>query len=218
MAVRQRPPERARAYGMWARARDKGKEPVLTEIAKKLGITSSKLYRWRKEDDWEGKYALSKRGAPKGNRNAAGKHARGPVGNQNAVKHGAYAKLMADRMTDEERQAYADEGYSSNVLEAIRLEVRTINVQQLRLMTRLAYVRDQLEDIADPEEARNLRRELDAIENGLDRASGRKTKLLSLLYDADQAEDGHTVSVYFGQMPAPGEAKEGGELDAGAED
>ncbi len=229
--ARPRSEARESAYRLWRRGRGKTK---LSDIARKLGVSPATVRKWKSADDWEGraeeKSVPKRRGAQPGNRNAAGMHEGGPAGNENARTHGAYARLMAERMTDDERLVWAEAGYSQNVLEALRLEVRAINIQQLRLMTRLSDIRAKLECATDdvmisdrgvtiPDEGESsskreheqseLRQELYAIERALDRASGRKTRLLQLLYDAGQAEHGRTVNVYFGQMPAPGETPEG---------
>lgn len=238
--ARPRSDARERAYKMWRRGRGRTK---LSDIARKLGVAPATVRKWKSADDWEGQLSgesvPKRRGAQPGNQNAAGPHAAGPDGNENARTHGAYARLMAERMTEDERLVWAEEGYSQNVLEALRLEVRAINIQQLRLMTRLAGIRAELaceteaaisgggampdmacEEDRDPEKRERrqaeLLQEMYTIERALDRASGRKTRLLQLLYDAGQLEGERSVNVYFGQMPAPGEALEGDAAPDGA--
>lgn len=204
--------DRERAYRMYRRSGGKKK---LSDIAAKIGVAPSTVRGWKRLGDWDGKMAqesvAKQPGAPKGNQNARGNHGGAPPGSQNALTHGAYARLMGERMTGDEREVWTEEWYSADTLEALRLEVRSINVQQLRLMTRLSELReklDKLNELAPDDE--ELQKALEAeisgcvsetytIERALDRASGRKTRILQLLYEADEADGG--VSVVF---TAPG--------------
>ena len=157
---RGRDSRRDDAYKMWRRSRGKKK---LSDIAAKLGVAASTVRKWKSQDDWEGMAAAGsapkRRGGQPGNRNAAGNHARGSDGNSNAQTHGAYARLMAERMSQDEREVWSDD-YSADALEAMQLEVRTINVQQLRLMTRLHEITQQADVLRDALAA--LEREQDA--------------------------------------------------------
>ena len=96
MAGRPRNPDRDRAFELW---RDSGGSAKLKDIAEQIGIPDSRIRKWKTEDNWDGKIkersdmnkgallnskgSVPKRGAPKGNKNAAGHGA--PVGNKNAV-------------------------------------------------------------------------------------------------------------------------------------
>lgn len=146
---RGRDSRRDDAYKMWRRSRGKKK---LSDIAAKLGVAASTVRKWKSQDDWEGMAAAGsapkRRGGQPGNCNAAGNHARGSDGNRNAQTHGAYARLMADRMSQDEREVWGED-YGADTLEAMRLEVRTINVQQLRLMTRLHEITQQADALRD---------------------------------------------------------------------
>lgn len=232
--------DRERAYRMYRRSRGKKK---LSDIAAKIGVAPSTIRGWKRTDDWEGKMARESvakpPGAPKGNQNALGNHGGAPIGSQNALTHGAYAQLMSERMTQDERAVWAEEGYSEDTLEALRLEVRSINVQQLRLMTRLGELRRRIEELrglmpggwatdagmsisadgitlegqADRHEAAlktaleaeigNCVSETYTIEKALDRASGRKTRILQLLYEA--GSESRETRVVFGGVDEPGQ-------------
>lgn len=129
---RQRCPDSKRAETLFR------KGLKLAEIAERLGVPASTVRRWKKDQDWESRLnekrsetdpeterkpnenrteterskkpekPRNKGGGQKGNVNAVGNHGGGPVGNQHALKHGAYAKVYSDVLTDEE-MALADE-------------------------------------------------------------------------------------------------------------
>lgn len=145
----ERSPERDRAYLIWRRNHG---QKSLSDIARKLNVSPSTVRKWKQLDDWEGRAAGAQgakraRGGQPGNKNACGNHDIDQRGNQNAVTHGAYARLMAERMTGDEREVWQEVGYGADALEALRLELRSINVQQLRLMTRLNELREWLEHL-----------------------------------------------------------------------
>jgi uncharacterized protein YjcR len=72
------------------------------EIAKKLGVEPKVVRGWKCKDKWESQ--LPKRGAPKGNKNAAGnKGGAAPKGNTNAETHGAYSVPRIETWSKEER-------------------------------------------------------------------------------------------------------------------
>lgn len=244
----QRMTARERAYLIWRRS---GGSKKLSDIARQLDVSSSTVRAWKRKDDWEAKasgksVAGRKPGAQPGNRNACGAHNVNQDGNQRAVRHGAYARLMAERMTEDERAAWAETEYCADPLEAVRLEVSQINVQQLRLMTRMQELREHTEllekqwdsiadgqmcDISDlgadaqsagtpakvvariGELIASCNAERDTLEAALDRASGRKTKLLGLLIAAGR-EQTAPVAVEFA-FGAPGVPvhEEGGSND-----
>lgn len=120
---------------------------LLVEIAKKLGKPEGTVRRWKSTQNWDGignskgkkkenersdkKANVRKpKGAPKGNKNAEGAGA--PVGNQNALKHGGYAAVYWDVLTEEEKEmidgAPTDE-------EALLIEqIQLFAVRERRLM------------------------------------------------------------------------------------
>ena len=139
------------------------------------------------------------------------------AGNQRALRHGAYARLMAERMTEDEREAYGEAEYCADPLEALRLEVSQINVQQLRLMTRLQAARDELEELSErlrePPEDADAAKALDTLEAALDRASGRKTRILQLLAEAGREQTPPTLVEFAFGAPGVPRHEEAGDED-----
>ena len=92
----------------------------LVDIAKKIGVPSSTVRRWKSTQKWDvGKSEQGKKketersdkrkpnarkskGAPKGNKNAVGHTPSTPKRNKNAKTHGAYSKVYWDALDDEE--------------------------------------------------------------------------------------------------------------------
>lgn len=97
----RRSPKRDQAKELWEKSY--GKKSI-KELSKELGVSESQLRKWKSLDHW---VAKKPRGAPKGNKNAAGH--KGPeektgLGNKNAQTHGAYAKPDESSFTPEEKQ------------------------------------------------------------------------------------------------------------------
>lgn len=104
----------------------------LVEIAERLGVSPSKVRKWKSLDGWDKKDAPAtsakkkqverstrdkgnappknapkkKRGAPPGSQNAKGHGA--PAGNANAAVTGAYMKIYGDLLSDDEKEIVAD--------------------------------------------------------------------------------------------------------------
>ena len=76
-----------------------------------------------------------RRGAPKGNRNAVGNSGGAPKGNRNAFKHGGYAAVHWDTLTDEERALIT--GVRSNCETLLREEIFLLSIQERRMMGRI---------------------------------------------------------------------------------
>ena len=96
----RRRPERDKAKELWENSC--GKKSI-KELSQELGVSESQLRKWKSQDKW---VAKKPRGAPKGNRNAAGH--KGPkektgLGNKNAQTHGAWAKPDESSFTPEEK-------------------------------------------------------------------------------------------------------------------
>lgn len=93
---------------------ESGGDVKLVDIAEKLDLPASKIRKWKSLDKWDEKLCLSvkkkrverstkkkwsvpsKRGAPKGNKNAAKNNGGAPKGNKNAEKHGFFSKYLPD--------------------------------------------------------------------------------------------------------------------------
>ena len=95
----RRSPKRDQAKEIWEKSC--GKKSI-KELAAELGVSESQIRKWKSQDKW---VAKKPRGAPKGNKNAAGH--KGPAektgeGNRNAQTHGAYARPDESVFTEEE--------------------------------------------------------------------------------------------------------------------
>ena len=142
----------------------------LREIADQLGVPAIKIRKWKSLDKWNVPLASStsesgtfhlaeaerstsqkKRGAPPGNKNAAGHGA--PLGNKNATGHGAprrnqnavttgeYATIWLDTLTDEEQAYY--ESLDNDPLTQIDKMIRDLSVREFRMMNLLRELKGQ---------------------------------------------------------------------------
>lgn len=96
--ARERSPERDKAKQMWL---ESGGAMKLKDIAAALFVGETQVRKWKSQDKWaadlnsnvtnEAKSNVTKRGAPKGNKNAVGNCGGAPPGNQNAKGNGGGA-------------------------------------------------------------------------------------------------------------------------------
>ncbi|WP_339271718.1 phage terminase small subunit-related protein [Paenibacillus sp. FSL K6-1330] len=90
--ARERSPNRDKAKQMWL---ESGGTMKLKDIAAALSIGETQVRKWKSQDKWaadlnsnvtnESKGNVTKRGAPKGNKNAVGNRGGAPAGNKRAV-------------------------------------------------------------------------------------------------------------------------------------
>lgn len=131
---------------------EKIKEQVLAEyrngvkpkaLSEKTGISVNTIKSWIKRDKArqstvkedapkkeQGAPPKRKKGAPVGNKNAEGAGA--PEGNQNALKHGGYAAVYWDVLTDEEKEMI--EGVPTDEETLLIEEIQLYAVRERRLM------------------------------------------------------------------------------------
>lgn len=155
---RPRDPRRDEAFEIWHKSAGKKK---LVEIAKQLGVLPSQIRKWKNQDKWDEqlkgnvtnqpKRNVTKRGAPKGNKNAKGnrggkappnnKNAAGnkggaaPKGNKNAVTTGEYETIMWDFLDEDERELFGS--IETDPLYQIDVTIRELSLRQRRMMKRL---------------------------------------------------------------------------------
>lgn len=139
---RARNPARDKAYEMWAESEGKGK---IKDIASAIGVSDVQVRKWKSVDNWDAKIkerskgnvtkkTLRKKGAQPGNKNAVGNKGGGPVGNQKAVKHGGYAKLLnEDVFSDDELEYFNSEEETDAETELVEL-IRTYRIREHRLL------------------------------------------------------------------------------------
>lgn len=84
--------------------------------------------------------AKRKRGAPVGNRNAVGNHGGAPLNNTNALKHGGYAAISWDDLTEREWELVA--AMPTDCEQLLMDEISLLSVRERRIMHRIAKLRD----------------------------------------------------------------------------
>lgn len=80
-----------------------------------------------------------KRGAPIGNRNAVGNHGGAPLNNTNALKHGGYAAISWDDLTEPEWELVA--AMPTDCEQLLMDEISLLSVRERRIMHRIAKLR-----------------------------------------------------------------------------
>lgn len=131
-------------------------------------MSDSQVRKWKNQDKWEDqikgnvtnqtKGNVTKRGAPKGNKNARGnkggkappgnQNAKGnkggaaPKGNKNAVTTGEYETIMWDFLDDDEKELF--ESIETDPLYQIDITIRELSIRQRRMMKRIKRIEDGL--------------------------------------------------------------------------
>ncbi|MGE6260882.1 phage terminase small subunit [Heyndrickxia sporothermodurans] len=164
---RPRDPRRDQAFELWKKSSGSKK---LKEIAEELGVSDSQVRKWKNQDKWEDKINgnvtnqtkgnVTKRGAPKGNKNAKGnkggkappgnQNAKGnrggaaPIGNKNAVTTGEYETIMWDYLDDEEKELFGV--IETDPLYQIDITIRELTLRQRRMMKRISKIENGLSE------------------------------------------------------------------------
>lgn len=139
MLPRPRSPNRDKAFAIW---QESGGNLLLKDIAAQLDVSESQVRKWKNQDEWEqvGKVTLPNtnsnvtkhKGGQPGNQNAVGNDGGAPLGNINAIKHGAYQTIYAAYLPEDEKAIY--EGLPGETdLEA---EIRLLRLKITRLLNR----------------------------------------------------------------------------------
>ncbi len=123
----------------------------LVEIAEKLGVPAGTVRRWKSTQDWEGKSKkkesersekekanVRKRGGQKGNKNGVGN--RGPVGYQNALKHGGYSTVYWDQLDEDEKVFIEDKQDDEEKM--LIDQITLYSVRERRLMKAINKYKD----------------------------------------------------------------------------
>ncbi|MGP0583691.1 phage terminase small subunit [Paenibacillus timonensis] len=179
--ARERSPERDKAKKMWLEG---GGRMKLKDIAAALSVGETQVRKWKSQDRWaddlnsnvtnESKGNVTKRGAPKGNKNAVGNRGGAPPGNQNAkgnrggsggptgnkkaVTTGEYETIWMDALEDEEQELVdqVDTDPIQQADEAIRL----LTIRERRMLQRIRRLMDGL-----TEKQRRVLKELTALKD-----------------------------------------------------
>ena len=107
----RRSDERDAARAEYIARMEKDGEVNLRQLADDLHLKYDTVRRWKAKDGWDPP-APRKPGGQPGNKNAVGNPGGGaPVGNENAMKDGAYATIFFDKLTPEEKQIVENAGH-----------------------------------------------------------------------------------------------------------
>lgn len=126
----------------------------LVAIADKLGVSPGTVRSWKNRQQWDGEpepkkgqkkrnvakkkpkkksaTLQKKRGGQPGNKNAVGNTSSKPR-NQKATKHGAYAAVFFDFLSDEDK-ALVEAMNEIDVEERLLMEIQTLTIRQKRVM------------------------------------------------------------------------------------
>ena len=143
----KRSPKRDKAFEIW---RDSNKTISPKEIAKQLEVTETLVRKWKCQDKWNEKINsnvtnqtkgnVTKRGAPKRNKNSVGHGA--PKANKNAVTTGAYETIWMDCLTDKEKALC--ETINTDTLAQVNEDLRLLTIRERRMMERIQRLMDGL--------------------------------------------------------------------------
>lgn len=86
------------------------------------------------------RYARKPKGAPRGNKNAAGHAPSTPKRNKNAETHGSYSKVYWDTLDDEELGMIESMGDSEE--EHLLMQLQMFSIRERRLMQRIKHYRE----------------------------------------------------------------------------
>lgn len=143
---RARSPNRDKAFELWIASEGRRE---LKDIAKELGVSQEQVRKWKHVDEWDkrthkvtlpnGKGYVIKRnpGGQRGNKNGVGNAGGPPKGNKNSLKHGAYERVMAGLLSEDEAEVFADEETGSDVEAELRSTLAALNAKEIRLMKRI---------------------------------------------------------------------------------
>ncbi|WP_339292719.1 phage terminase small subunit-related protein [Paenibacillus sp. FSL W8-0187] len=163
--ARERSPERDKAKKMWLKS---GGTMKLKDIAAALSIGETLVRKWKSQDKWaadlnsnvtnESKGNVTKRGAPKGNKNAVGNSSGAPAGNKRAVGNkggpggthgnkkavttGEYETIWLDALEDEERELL--EQIDTDPLHQASEAIMKFEIRERRMLIRIKRLTEGL--------------------------------------------------------------------------
>jgi uncharacterized protein YjcR len=130
--AKKRDPAREKAKELYLKSRGKMKTG---EIAAAVGKSPNTISKWKRADGWEALNAKKRPGGQPGNKNAVGGGA--PGGNQNALKHGAYARARLATF-DEEQRAELERVAKMGPEELLMLQISEKWAKKIDLLNRIA--------------------------------------------------------------------------------
>ncbi len=195
--------------------RDEAKEKYIelegkaanAEIAALVGVSPNQIRKWKSEDKWQEalkEASKPKKGGQPRNKNAAKPHG---DGNNNALKHGAYARADIDELSDEERKVIEETklDVSENLLSVLKglkakesdlerrireLEKDDCQEMQLEKEITTTVATDEEERITTSKITVNRFEWIGKLNSELDKVRGRILKLIDIMrsYEADRAK------------------------------
>lgn len=156
--ARERSPERDKAKLMWLQS---GGTMKLKDIAAALSVGETQVRKWKSQDKWaaelnsnvtnETKGNVTKRGAPKGNKNAVGNRGGAPPGNQNAkgnrggsggpagnkkaVTTGEYETIWMDALEEDEQELV--EQIDTDPVQQADEAIKLLTIRERRMLQRI---------------------------------------------------------------------------------
>jgi uncharacterized protein YjcR len=179
--ARERSPERDKAKQMWLESSGAMK---LKDIAAALFVGETQIRKWKSQDKWaddlnsnvtnESKGNVTKRGAPKGNKNAVGNRGGAPPGNQNAkgnaggqggpygnkkaVTTGEYETIWLDALEEHEQELI--ELVDTDPIQQADEAIQLLTIRERRMLQRIGKLMSGL-----TEKQRRVLNELKAIKD-----------------------------------------------------
>ncbi|WP_084165449.1 phage terminase small subunit [Paenibacillus massiliensis] len=181
--ARERSPERDKAKLMWL---ESGGTMKLKDIAAALSVGETQVRKWKSQDKWaddlnsnvtnESNSNVTKRGAPKGNKNAIGNKGGAPPGNKNAegnsggpggpyrnkkaVTTGEYETIWLDALEDDEQELI--EQIDTDPMVQTDQSIQMYGLRERRMLLRIKRLTDGL-----TEQERRVLYELKAIKEAM---------------------------------------------------
>ena len=199
--ARERSPERDKAKQMWL---ESGGTMKLKDIAAALSVGETQIRKWKSQDKWaddlnsnvtnESKSNVTKRGAPKGNKNAAGNRGGAPPGNQNAkgnsggpggplrnkkaLKTGMYETIFLDALEEDEQELF--DQIDTSPLAQLNEQLIMLSIQERRHMRRVKQLEAGLTD-----EEKKIKQELHQRKDKVPYTSPKTGKQINLSVETE---------------------------------
>ena len=157
------PTNRDRARLIYLRS---GCKKSLQQIAKEIGVSYDTVKSWKRRDKWGSASAAEsganppapapenapdnapkpqrKRGGQPGNKNAVMNRGGPPIGSQNAMTTGEYARLLFSDLSDDERVLIAS--IPEGTIDLMRHDLALLCVREKRMLARIAAIQRDSEN------------------------------------------------------------------------
>lgn len=119
----------------------------LAALAEDIGVNYDTVRRWKSKEKWDELEVppKKKRGGQPGNQNAEGNPGGGaPPRNKNAQKHGGYAAVFFDQLTDDEK--FIMNKTPKTAVKALREELGILKVQEKRILSQITALENADQD------------------------------------------------------------------------